>query len=259
MTLILNGTDNSATTPAVTGTDTDTGVYYPAANQIGLATDGALRLLLNASGQVIINNGSTVLDTALLTINCTAGTGSTIPLCLRAGVTTDGYGMVTFRNQAGSQGGITCNTSSISMSGLSGISFVGTQVASASANTLDDYEEGTFTPNLVNNGGTSTWGVKVGRYVKIGAQISFWCYFDAGGPGSGGALILSGLPFSGSGSGSTQSTVGTIITNLAGSSTSWYPAFQASVASDCVIWSGGSQVINPSINFSVVQGCYNAF
>ena len=41
MTLILNGTDNSATTPAVTGTDTDTGIYYPAANVVAIATNGA--------------------------------------------------------------------------------------------------------------------------------------------------------------------------------------------------------------------------
>jgi hypothetical protein len=58
MTLILNGTDNSATTPAVTGTDTDTGVYYPAANQVALATNGTLALIVNSSQNVGIGTAS---------------------------------------------------------------------------------------------------------------------------------------------------------------------------------------------------------
>jgi len=58
MTLILNGTDNSATTPAVTGTDTDTGVYYPAANQVALATGGTLALIVDASQSVGIGTST---------------------------------------------------------------------------------------------------------------------------------------------------------------------------------------------------------
>jgi hypothetical protein len=52
MTLILNGTDNSATTPAVTGTDTDTGIYYPAANQVAIATNGTQAMLVDTSQNV---------------------------------------------------------------------------------------------------------------------------------------------------------------------------------------------------------------
>jgi hypothetical protein len=51
MTLILSGTDNSATTPAVTGgtAGTSTGVYYPATNQVAIATNGTQAMLVNAS------------------------------------------------------------------------------------------------------------------------------------------------------------------------------------------------------------------
>lgn len=52
MTLILNGTDNSATTPAVTGTDIDTGIYYPAANQVAIATAGTQAMLVDSSQNV---------------------------------------------------------------------------------------------------------------------------------------------------------------------------------------------------------------
>ncbi len=41
MTLILNGTDNSASVPAVTGTDTDTGIFYPSANEVAAAAGGS--------------------------------------------------------------------------------------------------------------------------------------------------------------------------------------------------------------------------
>ena len=40
MPTIINGTDNSASTPALTGTDTDTGVYFSAANTLDIATGG---------------------------------------------------------------------------------------------------------------------------------------------------------------------------------------------------------------------------
>ena len=52
MTLILNGTDNSATVPAVTGTDTDTGIYYPTSNQVAIATNGTQAMLVDASQNV---------------------------------------------------------------------------------------------------------------------------------------------------------------------------------------------------------------
>jgi hypothetical protein len=58
MTLILNGTDNSATTPAVTGTDTDTGIYYPTSNQVAIATNGTQAMLVDASQNVGIGTSS---------------------------------------------------------------------------------------------------------------------------------------------------------------------------------------------------------
>jgi len=53
----------------------------------------------------------------------------------------------------------------------SGITFPATQSASSNANTLDDYEEGTWTPamtNLTINSGTPTFS---GTYTKIGRLV----------------------------------------------------------------------------------------
>ena len=51
------------------------------------------------------------------------------------------------------------------------IKFPSVQNSSADANTLDDYEEGTWTPTLVNFGGTG--GAAAGTYVKIGKLVSW--------------------------------------------------------------------------------------
>jgi hypothetical protein len=60
MTLILNGTDNSATTPAVTGGTggTGTGVFYPSTNQVALATNGTTAIAVDASQNVGIGTAS---------------------------------------------------------------------------------------------------------------------------------------------------------------------------------------------------------
>jgi hypothetical protein len=76
---------------------------------------------------------------------------------------------------------------------------------------LDDYEEGTWTPDVVNNGKTSSWTVKNGYYRKIGGLV--WvtgqCESGASGATSGGALIIGGLPFNVVSAGSASWTFGT--------------------------------------------------
>ena len=52
MTLVLNGTDNSYTLPAVTGTDIDSGIYYPTSNQVAISTNGTQAILIDGSQNV---------------------------------------------------------------------------------------------------------------------------------------------------------------------------------------------------------------
>jgi hypothetical protein len=53
------------------------------------------------------------------------------------------------------------------------LAFPAVQNASAGANTLDDYEEGSWTPVIGGSGGTSgqVYSSQVGRYVKIGKLV----------------------------------------------------------------------------------------
>jgi hypothetical protein len=81
------------------------------------------------------------------------------------------------------------------------IQFPATQIASVDANTLDDYEEGTWTPTAIANGGSGspTYVTQYGRYVKIGKQVTVQCYLVfTKNTMSGGGLAFGGLPFTSS-------------------------------------------------------------
>jgi hypothetical protein len=71
---------------------------------------------------------------------------------------------------------------------------------SGSANTLSDYEEGTWTPTPDTNSGTAaTFGTVQGHYTKIGNLVYVRGYafnIDTTGTTSTSALRVVGLPFS---------------------------------------------------------------
>ena len=73
-----------------------------------------------------------------------------------------------------------------------GITFPATQSASSNANTLDDYEEGTWTPSL---GGTATYTTQSGTYTKIGRQVTVSCKLQVNAIGTGTTTTFTGLPF----------------------------------------------------------------
>ena len=78
-----------------------------------------------------------------------------------------------------------------------GIVFPGTQVPSAGVNTLDDYEEGTFTP--VITGGTSagagTYSLQQGTYTKIGNRVFIQISITWTAHTGTGDMLITGLPF----------------------------------------------------------------
>ena len=78
-------------------------------------------------------------------------------------------------------------------------------VTSATAsNLLDDYEEGTWTPNV---GGTATYTTQTGSYTKIGRLVFVRCQLVINLIGTGSATTLSGLPFGGITNGGNTLTV----------------------------------------------------
>jgi hypothetical protein len=77
------------------------------------------------------------------------------------------------------------------------ITFPATAVPSADANTLDDYEEGTWTPTVQGTGtaGAATYTTRVGRYTKIGNTVNVMCSLGWSAHTGSGDTLVSGLPF----------------------------------------------------------------
>lgn len=78
------------------------------------------------------------------------------------------------------------------------LAFPATQNPSSNANTLDDYEEGTWTPNLLFGGASTgiTYSTRLGRYTKVGRHVTVSANIALSSKGSlTGAATLSGLPF----------------------------------------------------------------
>lgn len=77
------------------------------------------------------------------------------------------------------------------------IKFPASQNASADANTLDDYEEGTWTPTLAAvSGSHGGYGTRTGHYTKVGRLVHVQAYLAIANIGTlSGALRITGLPF----------------------------------------------------------------
>jgi hypothetical protein len=156
MSLILSGSDGlsdidgSAATPAIRGTDANTGIFFPAADTIAFATGGTEDARFNSAGN-------------LQTLG-TISVGNATPSTSGAGIT-----------------------------------FPATQSASSDANTLDDYEEGTFTVGVrgSNTAGTYTIVGQINTYTKIGRLVSLTIFIPGFSVASGGTgyLQVTGLPF----------------------------------------------------------------
>jgi hypothetical protein len=173
-----NATLNNRTKLQTTTTNATTNVYVV---PNGSSTSAGVSVannssLTNASKIVMATNGTT--DTQI--ISGVNGSGTYLPLSF--------YTNNTLAMQI-TTGGI------ISAAG-GGIQFPATQIPSADANTLDDYEEGSWTP--VDGSGASLSFTSVsGTYIKIGRTVT--CLFDLTYPSTANSsqAVIGGLPFSG--------------------------------------------------------------
>jgi hypothetical protein len=189
----LNGVSTTGTLASgaltVTGTGSTTGNFtVGSAGSAGYtllgiqgATGGALDWYAGATKQWEIYNAAGVLQIYDV-VNATP----------RADITTTGFDL--YGNLAVTGTGKVSTGFAVggATPGTGGIAFPATAVAVADANTLDDYEEGTFTPTL---GGTTTYTVQSGKYTKIGDRVFFTIQFAISAIGTGSTTQISGLPF----------------------------------------------------------------
>ena len=76
--------------------------------------------------------------------------------------------------------------------------YLGVTAASGDANLLNDYEEGTFTPTLVDSGDdlSTNYTFQAGQYTKVGNKVTFALRINSNSHDSDGdQLYIGGLPF----------------------------------------------------------------
>jgi hypothetical protein len=245
MSLILSGTDGlsdvdgSAATPAIRGTDANTGIFFPAADTIAFSEGGAEAMRIDSSGNVgigtaspgyrldaqtstaantvanIYNSGatsSTLFNNRVLRL-ATNASGADCTLQFTDSVANNAYigmasGALNFAPNTGTVamtlntvGGLkVLNTVGVgnatpSTSGA-GITFPATQSASSNANTLDDYEEGTWTPTIVAGSGSITSYTSSGIYTKTGNTVVLsWQFVVTSLGTASGSFQTTNLPF----------------------------------------------------------------
>jgi hypothetical protein len=210
-----------------------------------LQTAGTTALTVDTSANVGIGTTTPasklqVLDATAPTLQLSDGSGRNIKLSSGTASTSPSFGSYyasdfLFYTNSTERMRILAGAPILSLSGGSttatgtGIAFPATQSASSDANTLDDYEEGTWTPAIT--GITSVaYGQQYGTYIKIGKQVTcFIRLLIASGTGSGTIVTITGLPFtsaslSGTGNGGgamgyKQLTASAIYPHVADSST----------------------------------------
>ena len=198
---VLQLASNGSTTAVTIDTSQNVGIgtASPVARLQAVGTDGTaggtntlLRLLGNIGG----TNKSGGLF--FRTLNST--TVGTERIALIQSTDVDNNDRVLALNSTGGNvliGTTTNNASGGVLQVSNGITFPATQSASSDANTLDDYEEGTWTPVIIGSStaGTGTYSVQNGRYTKIGNRVYFGVYCSWSAHTGTGDMTMGGLPF----------------------------------------------------------------
>ena len=191
----------------------------------------ATRLNLGNGGQFIFSNapsGSAVGDTISFTTRMTldasgnllVGSTDTTPYDRTSGNAISlGDGLISSAQSGGNAAIFNRMTSDGSIVGFrKGGTAVGSIAASGgdiliggsgSANHLDDYEEGTWTP-AYSNGGSVSYTTQEGTYTKIGRLVNLNCKIDVDSVSgtNSNAMQITGAPFTNNGPDETGGSVG---------------------------------------------------
>jgi len=227
MSITLNGTtglagaNGSASTPAVQGEDANTGIFFPAADTVAVATGGTERLRMDSAGNAGLGvtpsawgsqralefaygglSSGTSLGVELVANTFWNGSNWIYRLNSQAyRYEQDSTGHKFFTSPSGTAGNTVTFTERVRIDS-DGIKFNGD---TAAANALDDYEEGTWdctpstsTSSLAPLGG---WSItQQGYYTKVGQLVVCSYYFEWANTTANSSIIYLILPFAAKGS-----------------------------------------------------------
>ena len=224
---VLSVSDGSAGAPSITNTgDVNTGIFFPAADKIALSAGGTQRLTMAADGKVglgtddptsfnaaanqfVISAGG---DTGL-TIDSTSSTSSSIHFADGPTGTEAYRGYISYshgndRMNIGASatdvlrlqsGNVDIVNGNLIVANGHGIDFSAQTTAGGTVQeVLNHYEQGAFTPTLIDTGGeeVNAYVNQAGFYVRVGARVTCHGYIRANGLASAsGNMLLGGFPF----------------------------------------------------------------
>jgi len=216
MTIRIDGT-NTAANPGITGSDTDTGLQF-GTDEVNIVTGGSTAVTVDSSQRVGINTTSPsqrlnlniggdqtwlqidktrAADEAMIQlVHSTTNRGSKIRYANADSSWVVGIdGSENFLFTSGEAADGSGGTERARFLSTGGLTFNGD---TATANALDDYEEGTFVPTITRetSNPTVSYSYQTGSYVKIGRSVLV--YFDlniSSISGGTGRYAVSNLPF----------------------------------------------------------------
>ena len=197
-------------------------------------TGGSERMRIDSSGRVFINSGQswveTFIDKGLRIKGSRAGTilesGSTLATHVMIAGSNSSTAVHINHNSSGhlSFYQYSAGKETLRLHESGGITFNGD---TAAANALDDYEEGTWTPDIHGSTtrGTVSYQYRSGSYTKIGNRV--WCRFGfklSSISGATGRVRVDGLPFVSRSYGSYQEPNFSVSTGLLATTANAYRA-----------------------------------
>ena len=189
---------------AVTSAKLDTNISVD--GNLGLGTSVSTRKLnVNAGsyGHILLDTANAAHGLQILgQANAQANSGFDIQYAASTGLKVRTLAVQPLSLQTSASAGSPSDRLHIHTSGVVSIPQgieLGSGVDATAANTLDDYEEGTFTPSFTQGIGSPAYTTQNGRYTKIGRVV----YIEtdlrlSGGTPNGSHVFLGGLPFTSS-------------------------------------------------------------
>ena len=196
----------TATGVAVTGTLSATGQLSAskATDTSGASTsisDYSIKLVASQTNTINSIGWAETTTTSAAIVGYDAGSGGAQGIRIYAGSNSSLPLVADFSSTGLAVTGALSSTTGAAVGGATagagGIAFPATAVAVADANTLDDYEEGTWTGTMTGLTTAPTTPVTAtGKYTKIGNIVTIHIqFYDKDTTGASGQIVVTGLPF----------------------------------------------------------------